>query len=387
MAGPEGLRALVPAASVGRISRRAVLSGFVVLGATGALTSCSRSTAFASSALPDGAVEDHLNVYSWGDYSDPANIAKFQKSGTTVQLDSFGSNEELIAKLGATRGTSGYDVVVPTGNYIPMMSANGLLQELDHSYLTNFENIDPLYRDQSWDPGNKYSVCKNWGTTGYVYDSRVITRELTSWADFLEVAQNEASKNLSVLEDPWEVTSMYFAANGIDPNTTKKADLDAAEEFLVNKLAPHIKAFNSSAVQSGMPEETFVLMQAFNGDVRQGLLVSDVPEAWKFVYPTPTANIWMDTWAIAMGSQNMDAAYAFIDFMLEPEVSFRELDYIGYNTGVTGVEKMAREREFERPDLVFPSAEVVQRLTPAVVNEASERLVAIMNRMMAKAGS
>lgn len=387
MTGPEGLRALVPAASVARISRRALLSGFVVLTATGALTSCSRSTAFAESALPDGVLESNLNVYSWGDYSDPANIAKFQKNGTTVQLDSFGSNEELIAKLGATRGTSGYDVIVPTGNYIPMMSANGLLQELDHSYLTNIENIDPLYRDQSWDRGNKYSVCKNWGTTGYAYDTRVVTRELTSWADFLDVAQNEASKNVSVLEDPWEVTSMYFAANGIDPNTTKKADLDAAEQFLVHKLAPHIKAFNSSAVQSGIPEETFALMQAFNGDVRQALLVSDAPDAWKFVYPTPTANIWMDTWAIAMGSQNMDAAYAFIDFMLEPEVSFRELDYIGYNTGVTGVEKMAEERKFERPDLVFPSEEVVKRLTPAVVNEAAERLVSIVNRMMAKAGS
>jgi len=387
LTGTEGLRALVPAASVGRISRRAVLSGFVVLTATGALTSCSSNTGFASSVLPDGKVEDHLNVYSWGDYSDPGNIAKFQKTGTTVQLDSFGSNEELIAKLGATRGTSGYDVVVPTGSYIPMMSANGLLQELDHSYLKNIENIDPLYRDQSWDRGNKYSVCKNWGTTGYVYDSRKITREMTSWADFLEVAQNEASKNVSVLEDPWEVTSMYFAANGIDPNTTKKADLDAAEEFLVHKLAPHIKAFNSSAVQSGMPEETFVLMQAFNGDVRQGILVADTPDAWKFVYPTPTANIWMDTWAIAKGAQNMDAAYAFIDFMLEPETSFRELDYIGYNTGVIGVEKMAKERKFERPDLVFPPEEVVKRLTPGQVTSSAERLVAIVNRMMAKAGS
>lgn len=387
MADAAGLRALVPAASVARISRRAVLSGFVVLTAAGALTSCSRSRSFAASALPDGTQESHLNVYSWGDYSDPDNIAAFQETGTVVQLDSFGSNEELIAKLGATRGTSGYDVVVPTGNYIPMMAANGLLQKLDHTHLTNFENLDPLYRDQAWDPGNTYSVCKNWGTTGYAYDTRVITRELTSWADFLDAAQNEASKNVSVLEDPWEVTSMFFAANGIDPNTTTASDLDAAEEFLVNSLAPHVKAFNSAAVASGIPEETFALMQAFNGDARQGLLVTDAPEAWKFVYPTPTANIWMDTWAIATGSQNADAAYAFIDFMLEPEVSFREVDYIGYNTGVIGVEKMAAEREFELPELVFPAPAIVERLTPAVVNEAAGRLVTIVNRMMAKAGS
>ena len=129
----QPIRALVPSASAARISRRAVLSGFVVLGATGILTACSRPSGFAASALPDGTQDSNLNVYSWGDYDDPQNLVDFMALGTVVQLDSYGSNEELIAKLGATRGTSGYDVIVPTGNYVPMMSANGLLEELDHS--------------------------------------------------------------------------------------------------------------------------------------------------------------------------------------------------------------------------------------------------------------
>jgi spermidine/putrescine transport system substrate-binding protein len=383
----QPIRALVPSASAARISRRAVLSGFVVLGATGILTACSRPSAFAASALPDGNQESNLNVYSWGDYDDPQNLVDFMALGTVVQLDSYGSNEELIAKLGATRGTSGYDVIVPTGNYVPMMSANGLLEELDHSYLPNLANLDPLYLDQSWDRGNKYTVCKNWGTTGFAYDTRVITRPMTSWADFLEAAQNEASKNTALLEDSWEVCSMYFAANGIDPNTTDPADLAACEEYLVGTLAPHIKAFNSTAVSSGIPEETFALMQAFNGDARQGLLVTDTPEAWEFVYPTPTANLWMDTWAIAKGAQNMDAAYAFINFMLEPDVSYREVDYIGYSTGVMGIAEMAAENEFELPELVFPSNEIISRLTPAEINESTEKLVTIVNRMMAKAAA
>ena len=216
----------------------------------------------------------------------------------------------------------------------------------------------------------------------------MIKRPLTSWADFLDAAQKEASKNVAVLEDPWEVTSMYFASHGIDPNTEKKADLDAAEKYLVETLAPHIKAFNSTAVTSGIPEGTFALIQAFNGDARQGLLATDtIPKNWKFVYPTPTANLWMDTWAIAKGAQHPDAAYAFIDYMLQTDVSYREVDYIGYSTGVKGLKEKAAAEDFALPELVFPSAEVIARLTPAELNSSAERLVSIVNRMMAKAGS
>ena len=381
--------ALIPRASTARISRRTLLGGFA-LGAAGlALSACSRQAAFGASARPDGVVESQLNVYSWGDYDDPGNISAFQKaSGVTVQLDSYGSNEEMIAKLGATRGTSGYDIVVPTGNYVPMMVANGLLQKLDHSRLKNLGNLEAAYTDQSWDRGNVYTVCKDWGTTGYAYDTNVITRPMTSWADFLDAAQKEASRNVAVLEDPWEVTSMYFAANGIDPNTTDKAHLDAAEQYLVGTLAPHVKAFNSTAVTSGIPEGTFALIQAFNGDARQGMLASGkIPKNWKFVYPTPTANLWMDTWAIATGAQHPDAAYAFIDAILEPDASYKEVDYIGYSTGVKGLRERAEKEQFDLPELVFPSDEVIARLTPAELNDAAERLVQIVNRMMAKAGS
>ncbi|MBN9630027.1 MAG: spermidine/putrescine ABC transporter substrate-binding protein [Actinobacteria bacterium] len=381
--------ALIPRASSARISRRALLGGFA-LGAAGlALSACSRQTAFGASARADGVIESQLNVYSWGDYDDPGNISAFQKaSGVTVQLDSYGSNEEMIAKLGATRGTSGYDIVVPTGNYVPMMVANGLLQKLDHSRLKNLHNLEAAYTNQSWDRGNVYTVCKDWGTTGFAYDTNVITRPMTSWADFLDAAQKEASRNVAVLEDPWEVTSMYFAANGIDPNTTDKAHLDAAEKYLVGTLAPHLKAFNSTAVTSGIPEGTFALIQAFNGDARQGMLASGkIPANWKFVYPTPTANLWMDTWALATGAQHPDAAYAFIDAILEPDASYKEVDYIGYSTGVKGLRERAEKEKFDLPELVFPSDEVIARLTPAELNDAAERLVQIVNRMMAKAGS
>lgn len=382
------MRALVPAGSEARITRRALLGGFAVVGGA-LLTGCARSTGFAASKQPGGPLEGQLNIYSWGDYDDPGVLSAFHdKTGVTLQIDSYGSNEELVAKLGATRGTSGYDIVVPTGGYVPMMAKNGLLQKLDHSLLPNMKNIEKAYLDQSWDRGNTYTVCKNWGTTGFAYDTNVIKRTLTSWADFLDVAKNEASKNTAILDDPWEVCCIYFAANGIDPNTTDADALEACRTYLVSNLAPHVKAFNSSAAETGIQEETFALIHAYNGDVRLALLAGkEIPKNWKFVYPTPTANLWMDNWAIAKGAQNINAAYAFIDYILQPEAALKETDYIGYPTGITGVRDLAEKEKFDLPELVFPPDDVVKRLTPAIVNSASQKQVRILNEMMAKAGS
>lgn len=386
--GPRGgpVRVLVEDRLAGPVSRRLLLRGFAAVG-VGALAGCASDRAFAPTAEPDGVVEDRLNVYSWGDYNAPETITQFRDEfGTEIQMDSFSSNEQLIAKLGATRGTSGYDVVVPTGNYIPMMSENGLLVELDHSLLPDLDNLDPAYRDQPWDPGNRFSVCKNWGTTGFVYDSTRLTRPMESWEDFLDAATNEASGSLSILDDPAEITAIYFAANGIDLNTTREADFDACEDYLVQTLAQHITAFTSNP-SLNLVRNDFMLMQSWNGDARSGMLESDTLDKWRFVFPTPTANLWMDNWSIATGTQRPDAAYALINFMLTPEVGLQELQYIGYPTGLAGQEELAAEAGVEFPDLVFPAPDVVKRLTPLEITETQSRIVSITNAMKAKAGS
>ncbi|WGW13874.1 spermidine/putrescine ABC transporter substrate-binding protein [Saxibacter everestensis] len=380
------IRVLSPRSVSARISRRALLSGFGVLGAGAALGGCGRSKAVATSPAPDGEVESKLNLYSWGDYEDPADIAKVEKAaGITVQSDSFGSNEELIAKLAASRGTSGYDVVVPTGIYIPQMAEHNLLQKLDHSLIPNFANIDPNYRDQAWDPHNEYAVCKCWGTSGYIYDSSKISRPMETWADFLAAAKDEASGELSVMEDAWEVCAVWLAAEGLDINTTSAAELEDCRKALTDDLAPHVKAYLST-VTSGVAQGSFSLMHAFNGDARQAILEVEDAAKWKYVYPTPTANLWMDTWAIATGAPHPDAAHAFINTMLEPEIAVNEVDYIGYHTGIKNLKELASDLELDEPDLVFPDQEILDRLTPAVLRAQEER-VRILNEMQSRSGA
>jgi spermidine/putrescine transport system substrate-binding protein len=382
---------LVPTATAGRIDRaltrrRSVLAA---LASTAALAACGggKDAASESGATPDGKIEDSLNIYSWADYDDPDNLKAFEASGPKLQVDSYASNEEMIAKLVAANGASGYDIVVPTGLFIPQMSQNGLLEEIDHSRLKNYANLDPAYLGRTWDPDNKWSVPKDWGTTGFVYDNTVVKRQLTSWADFLDAAQKEASGNTSILEDPWEVMSIWFAANGVDPNTEDQAKIKEAREALVKDLAPHLKGFESNPGSSAIAQSTFALMQCWNGDARLGIDASSTPDKWTYVYPTPTANLWIDNWCIAKGAQHPDAAYAFIDFMLEEDKAVKEVLYTGYPSAIKDIGTKAAAAGLDRPELVFPDKTVVDRLTASVLNSGHQAIVEAVDAIRAAAGN
>ena len=125
-----------------------------------------------------------------------------RSSASRCRSSYYTSNEDLITKLQASKGTSGFDIVVPTGPYIPQMIQNGLLEKFDKSKLPNMVNVDPLYLGQAWDPTNDYSVCKDWGSTGWIYDKTKIKTEIKTWNDFIAVCQGEGSKNCSMLDTP-----------------------------------------------------------------------------------------------------------------------------------------------------------------------------------------
>jgi spermidine/putrescine transport system substrate-binding protein len=128
-------------------------------------------------------------------------------------------------------------------------------------------------------------------------------------------------------------------------------------------------------------------MQCWNGDARLGMDGSEEPDKWTFVFPTPTANLWMDNWCITAGAEHPDAAYAFIDYMLDVDNSVKDVLYIGYHTGLKDIEAKATEAGLDRAELVFPGADVVDRLTASELTDKHQDLVAILDAIRAAAGS
>jgi spermidine/putrescine transport system substrate-binding protein len=370
------------------VSRRRFLSMAALAGGTAFLAACSAGGVKPAPAATGGKLESSLSMYSWGDYDAPDVLKDFTKTlGPKLTVDSFGSNEELIAKLVAAKGTGGYDIIVPTGVYIPQMVKNNLLMKLNKDLIPNLSHMDPAYLGRDWDPKNEYSICKAWGTTGFVYDKTVITRELKTWNDFLDCAQKEASGKTSVLDDPAEITGMYYWANGIDWNTTDDAEIDKCEDFIVNTLAPHIAAFDSYPGSGAIPQSSHALIEVWNGDARQGITNSDNPDKWQWVLGSPTTELWMDNWAISSTAPHPEAAHAFINFVLTPENAIKELDYIGYHTGEKDIQATAEKAGLEMLDLVFFTPDQLATMKDGEVNKAQDRTVDIYNKAKAAAGA
>ena len=170
-----------------------------------------------------------LYLYTWGQYDNPTTFTAWAKgAGFTIQVGSYNSNPALIAKLELAKGTAGYDIVVPTGGYVPEMVAKGLLIPLDRSKLPNFKNLDPALLNYPWDRGNKYTIPKDFGTTGYIYDTSIVTRKMTTWLDFVKAAAMPAvSGRVSVLDDPDDVLGIALWNEGVDWNTFSTAKLQA----------------------------------------------------------------------------------------------------------------------------------------------------------------
>jgi spermidine/putrescine transport system substrate-binding protein len=349
-------------------------------------------TAAAGGTTPAAPVKASGTValYTWGDYHDPDLVEEAGDAiGVTMNVQYYASNEELIAKLEATKGNSGFDLIVPTGPYLPQMIAKELLLKLDKSKIPNWDNIDPAYLGREWDPKNEWAVPRDWGSTGYIYDSSVIQRELKTWSDFFDASAKEASGQMSALDTSDNILGPYFWANGISWNTEKEEDLDAAEKFLVEEFAPHIKAFDSYP-STAIAEGAYVLSAAWNGDARQAYIrIADAggdPEPWKWVLGSPMTEIWMDHYAITADAKNPDGAYAWINWMLEPEIAFRDLSYIGYNMTVKGTEVLAQDAALDRLDMIYFSEEQLKNMEGGIVNAAQNRKVEIYNNVKAAAG-
>jgi spermidine/putrescine transport system substrate-binding protein len=388
----EGVKVLASRATAERITRRHFLAGSAVamFSSSVLLAACGEdtpTTGGSGSPSAGGEVEDRLNFFHWAAYDDPEVFKDFEKEfGAKTKIDIYASNEEAIAKLVAAQGTSGYDIVVPTGVYIPQMVQNDLIQELNLDLIPNFENVDEIYRDQPWDPGNKHSVCKDWGSTGWIYDTTKVSSTIETWNDFIAVAQGEASGQTSVLDTPGNLAGIYFWANGINWATTDTAELDACEEFTVNELAPHIKAYDSYP-GIALTQGKYALSHAWNGDARQGLLETDEPDRYVWGLGAPVTELWMDNWCMVTGAKNPNAAHAWINFICDPEVSLKDLAYHGYNTGIVGVQEEAEAAGLEFLDMVFFSDEDVATMDPGAVNEAQQRLVDIWNKAKAASGA
>jgi spermidine/putrescine-binding protein len=254
-----------------------------------------------------------MNLYAWSDYIPQQLLDDFTAQyGIKVNYDTYSSNEEMLAKLQA--GASGYDVVIPSDYTVAIMVKQDMLEALDRGKITNFGNIDTRFTDQYYDPGNKYTVPYQWGTTALVYDKTKVPSEPKSWKDLWDP---QYKGHLVVLDDEREVIGMALQTLGFDKNSTDPAQLDQAKQQLI-ALKPNILLFNSDD-----PESSLITGETWAGLVYNGnaSLAYQADPNIDYICPTEGCGLWFDNLAVPKGAPHFDAAMLFINFVLDAKES------------------------------------------------------------------
>lgn len=281
-----------------------------------------------------------VNVYNWSDYIAEDTIEKFEaKTGIKVNYDVFDTNELLEAKLLA--GSSGYDVVVPTGNFLERQIQAGVFRPLDAAKLPNLSNMDPEITRivGQHDPENKHSVVYMWGTTGLAYDvakieERMPNAPVGSWDMIFDpqVIAKFADCGVAILESPSDILATAKHYLGIDPASESADDLAKAEELLMS-IRPHVRYFHASQYINDLANGDICMAVGYSGDLLQARdRAAEANNGVEVAYVIPEEGgvVWFDLMAIPADAKNVEEAHQFINFVMDAQIAADITNYVFY---------------------------------------------------------
>jgi putrescine transport system substrate-binding protein len=300
---------------------------------------------------PAGAAERTVNFYNWSNYMAPGVLEDFTKeTGIKVVYDTFDANETLETRLLA--GKSGYDVVVPTAYFLQRQITANVFQKLDKSKLSNLANAWPFVTRQLaiYDPGNQYGANYMWGTTGIGYNVKTVQKilgpdaKVDSW-DIVFKPENLAKFKdcgIHMLDSADDIFPAALSYLGLDPNSTKQADLEKAAD-LVGKIRPYVRKFHSSEYLSALATGEICLVVGWSGDIMQAR--SRAAEARNdieigYAIPKQGAQMFFDNLAIPADAPHLAEAYELINYLYRPNVAAKNSDFLSYANGNLASQKL-----------------------------------------------
>lgn len=316
-------------------SRRRFLQGSAAALSAIALSNCSRQLsnvqeddAQTSEDSPSGGgPSGTLNIYTWADYSDDELVAQFSEdTGVEVVVDIYESNEAMLAKMQAGGGDK-YSVMYPSDYMVAQMITLGLLSELDLDRVQGLDTLQPKWEDPGYDSGNAHSVPVSWGTTGFIYNSDVLTDGPEDW-DYLWDNKSRLSRRMTLLDDMRETMGGMLKSLGYSYNETDPDKLEEAYKRLAD-LKSAVSSFKSFGWEDQMFGGDSLLAMVYSVDAIEATLKSS---KLSYVIPKSGSSVWTDTMVIPKGAPNPDAAYAWMNFMMTPEVAAAAVERLKFAT-------------------------------------------------------
>jgi spermidine/putrescine transport system substrate-binding protein len=319
--------------------------------------------------------EGTLQLYNWGNYTSPALLAKFEaETGIKVTVTDYDSNDVALAKIEA--GGHGFDLVVPSANYVPIWVEKGLIVELDASKLANKGNIAPEWQDVSWDAGRKFTIPWQWGSTGIAVNTKVYGGDINTSAVFLEVPPELVGK-INVVPEMNDIVALATMYAGGEPCSEDTEVLKKARDLLM-AAKPNWLSMDYGATEK-MSNNDWAASVNWNGSsMRIRLANPDVA----FGYPKEGYPLFMDSVALLKDAQNVEEAYKFLDFIMVPENAAMISDFARYANGIAGSEPFLPEDMKTAPEVVIPEEfKAAGVFLPTCSGKAQEYITAIWTEL------
>ncbi len=294
-----------------------------------------------------------VNIYIWTNYLPQEVVTEFERrTGIHANVDTYDSNEAVLEKLQS--GVADYDVVVPSDYTVKILAPQGLVQPLDHSRLPHLANLDPRFLDQKYDPRNGHSVPYLWGTTGIGYDKTKIQEPVDSWAALFDPRH---AGRILMLDDVREAFGAALKLMGRSINERDPAILRQAAGKL-KQQKPLVRTYNSSDFANLLAAGDVDVAQGWNGEMAEA--VANSKGRLAYVVPKEGGTLWIDNLAIPKGARNLDAAYAFLDFVMEPEIAAKIVNHVHY-AGANRAALPLIDPKVKNDPSIYPPQEVLDR--------------------------
>ncbi|MCB2094846.1 MAG: extracellular solute-binding protein [Rhodobacteraceae bacterium] len=319
--------------------------------------------------------EGELQLFNWGDYTNPELLKKFEaETGIKVTVTDYDSNDTALAKIEA--GGGGFDLVVPSASYVQIFVEKGLVQELDLSKLPHHDNIAKQWMESSYDPGRKYSVPWQWGSTGVAVNKTAYSGDINTSAIFLDPPPELVGK-VNVTPEMNDVLSLAIMYEGGEPCTEDTEVLKKVRDKLM-EAKPKWQSMDYGMTEK-MAANDVMASVYWNGAIfRARLKNPDVV----YGYPKEGYPLWMDQVMLLSDAKNVDEAYKFLDFIMVPENAAMISAFARYANGITGSEEFMPEDMKTAPEIIVP-AEFVSagHFLPTCSPKAQEYYTAIWTEL------